>query len=349
MLEMRYTAKIGSYFGIPVRIHLTFPLILIVFGGEAWLRGTWQEGVWAVLLVTAIFVCVVLHEFGHSLQARRYGITVRDIVLLPIGGMARAESIPEKPRQEIAVAISGPIVNFFLAAVLLGVLFFQGEPVDYENNFIADLFIINIVLGTFNLIPAYPMDGGRILRGILASRMHYLRATRYAKNIGQIIAILFVVAAFVNGRLVMLPLIAFFIFFGAINEERAIKIKFILRDKILGDFLPEIMIRLDAGLTIGEAAFSLQSTNLRVFPVTDGAGNLLGAVLRGDIEKELNTAHSDKPLRDILRMNVPLLSAETPAIQAYHFLKSKGHRLTGVARDGTFAGFVSLDDFGVSV
>jgi stage IV sporulation protein FB len=328
---------------------MTFPLILIVFGGEAWMRGTWQDGLWAVLMVAAVFICVVLHEFGHSLQVRRYGITVRDIILLPIGGMARAESIPEKPWQEIVVAISGPFVNFSLAAIFGGFLLLRGGPVNFEYNFIANLLVINIFLGTFNLIPAYPMDGGRILRGLLASRMHYLRATRYAKNVGQVIAILFVVAAFVNGRLILLPLISFFIFFGAINEERAIRIKFTLRDKRLGDFVPEGMVSLNADLTIAQAQFSLQGTNLRAISVVDSVGKLLGAALVGDIEKALSDGRGEMPVRDILHMKVPLLSSETPAIQAYHFLRSKGHRLTGVSQDGAFRGFVSLDDFGVNV
>jgi len=232
---MRYTAKIGTYFGIPVRIHFTFPLILVVFGVEAWLHGTWRDGLWAMLLVGSIFVCVILHEFGHSLQARRYGITVRDIVLLPIGGMARAESIPEKPGQEIVMAVSGPLVNFSLAAVLLGILLLSGNSVDIENSIIANLFVINIILGTFNLIPAYPMDGGRILRALLATRMHYLKATHLAKNIGQVIAILFVVIAFLDTRMIMLSLIAVFIYFGAISEERAIQIRFALRENRLND------------------------------------------------------------------------------------------------------------------
>ena len=123
---MRYTIGAGRYFGIPVRIHFTFPLILIVFGVEAWLRGGWGNALHAVALTSAVFVCVVLHEFGHSLQVLRYGIAVRDIVLLPIGGMARMERIPENPWQEIVVAISGPLVNFALAALLFGVLMATG-------------------------------------------------------------------------------------------------------------------------------------------------------------------------------------------------------------------------------
>ncbi len=222
---MKNTVKFGSFFGIPVRIHFTFPLILLAFGLEAGIRGGWSDGARAVALVLAVFVCVVLHELGHSLQARRYGIQVRDIVLLPIGGIARAERIPENPKQEIVVAISGPLVNFALAAVFTIVLVARQTPLDYENDFLFSLLAINIALGTFNLIPAFPMDGGRILRGVLATRMDYLRATRHAKNVGQIIAILFVLVGFMDSHFIMLPLIAVFVFFGAISEEKMVRMK----------------------------------------------------------------------------------------------------------------------------
>jgi stage IV sporulation protein FB len=223
---MRYTLYAGTYFGIPVRIHFTFPLILVFFGVQAWLDAGWQEGIRAVVLILAVFICVILHEFGHSLQVKRYGIRVRDVVLLPIGGMARADRIPEKPWQEIVVAISGPLVNFVLAAVLYSIVVLRGTPLNLESDFVTNLLVINLFLGAFNLVPAYPMDGGRILRGLLALKLPYLRATRYAKNTGQLIAQFFVVAGFMDSAFVMLPVIAIFIYLGAINEEKAIRHRF---------------------------------------------------------------------------------------------------------------------------
>ena len=220
---MRFTQKIGTYFGIPLRVHFTFPLILLFFGVEGWLRGDWRDALWGMLFVLVIFVCVVLHELGHSLQARRFGVTVRDIVLLPIGGMARAERIPESPREEILVAVSGPLVNFTIAALIALVRWTAGVPVISADGFFASLLIVNLALGLFNLVPAFPMDGGRILRGLLALRLPYLTATRVAKDVGHLIALLFVLAGFVYAELMMLPLIAVFIFFGAITEERMIR------------------------------------------------------------------------------------------------------------------------------
>jgi Zn-dependent protease len=220
---MKNTVRFASFFGIPVRIHFTFPLILLIFGLEAGVSDGWAEGLRTVALVLAVFVCVVLHELGHSLQARRYGIVVRDIILLPIGGVARAEKIPDNPKQEIIVAICGPLVNFALVAIFSIVLLIRGGSLDFENDFILNLLAINLALGTFNLIPAFPMDGGRILRGMLATKMDYLRATRYAKNVGQVIALLFVVIGFMDSHFMMLPLIAVFVFFGAISEEKMVR------------------------------------------------------------------------------------------------------------------------------
>lgn len=221
---MRYTLRLTTCFGIPVRVHFTFPLILIIFGLEGWVRGAWRETLWGILLVFVVFVCVVLHELGHSLQARRYGVRVLDIVLLPIGGMARADRIPENPREEIIIAISGPAVNFALACIVLVVMWLTKTPVDVlEDGFLSNLLIVNLALGTFNLIPAFPMDGGRILRGILAVKLPYLRATRYATSVGQLIALFFALLGFVYTKLIMLSLIAVAIFFGAISEERMIR------------------------------------------------------------------------------------------------------------------------------
>src|SRR5512139_631990 len=142
---MRYTAGIGTYLGIPVRVHATFPLVLVVYAVAVGLQGTWKDALWAVALVLAVFTCVVLHEFGHILQARKYGIRVRDIVLFPIGGMARAEAIPENPRQEMAVAIAGPVVSFAIAGLLFGGLALRGIP-PHGEGFLVELAWVNLAL-----------------------------------------------------------------------------------------------------------------------------------------------------------------------------------------------------------
>lgn len=220
---MRYTLRIANLLGIPVRVHATFPLIFLVFGAEGFFRGGVPGAFYSMALVVVVFVCVVLHEMGHSLQARRYGVTVRDIVLLPVGGMARAERIPEEPRQEVVIAVSGPAVNVGIALVILGLMRLFNRPFEVDGGFLSDVLVVNTALALFNLIPAFPMDGGRILRALLASRMPYLAATRHATNAGLLIAQFFAVVGFAFTSFVVLPLIAVVVFAGALGEERMIR------------------------------------------------------------------------------------------------------------------------------
>ncbi|HET6349517.1 MAG TPA: site-2 protease family protein, partial [Candidatus Krumholzibacteria bacterium] len=231
---MRYTMGIGTYAGIPVRIHATFPIVLILYASVAAATGTWQDGVRAAVLVLSVFACVVLHEFGHCLQIKRYGIRVRDIVLFPIGGVARAEAIPEAPRQEIAVAIAGPAVNFAIATVLFAVMALTRTP-PHGDGYLVNMAWANGFLGVFNLIPAFPMDGGRILRGLLHRRMPYLAATRRARDVGQLLALGFVVVAFIDTTFIMLALVAAFVFIGGMYEERAVALRMRLAGRSAGD------------------------------------------------------------------------------------------------------------------
>jgi stage IV sporulation protein FB len=342
---MRYTIYAGSYFGIPVRIHVTFPLILAVFGVEAWIDGGWTDAIRAVVLILAVFVCVVLHEFGHSLQVKRYGITVKDVVLLPIGGMARAERIPEKPRQEIVVAISGPLVNFGLAAILYVVVRALDRPLILEDDFLTSLFAINVVLGTFNLIPAYPMDGGRILRGLLAIRFPYVRATRYAKNVGQLIALSFVVIGFVDNAFIMLPVIAVFIYFGAINEEHMIRVRVAFGDKRVRDLVTVDQPRLWMNDAVDRAAGLIDPGAPAAYAVVDGFGTAFGIVTRDGVTEAMQRGDGAAPLSSIAVLDLPVLYAAMPAAQAYYFLKAEKQPVAGVIDGGTFVGLLFYDRF----
>jgi Zn-dependent protease len=227
---VRYTARLLTAFGIPVRIHATFPLALVAFGTEGYLRAGWGEMFASVGLVLVVFVCVVLHELGHSLRAVRYGVVVRDIVLLPVGGMARVERVPEIPRQEIAIALCGPAVNVVIAGLIALTMWIRHHPFDLNNDFVSGVLAVNLALVFFNLIPAFPMDGGRILRGVLAMKMPYLDATRAAKNVGLVIAQLFALSGFASTMFIMLPLIAVFIFVGAISEEDMVRARVLEED-----------------------------------------------------------------------------------------------------------------------
>ncbi len=239
---MRGSFQIAKFFGIPVQVHWSFGLIFAWIWYEAYMDGRgWQEILQLTLLVIAIFACVVLHEFGHALTAKRFGVSTRDIILSPIGGIARLDRLPEKPIQELLVAIAGPLVNIAIAAILLFYLLVVAtEP--YESllgvlsrssnsfrqhihpvhQFLVAIVFMNGLLAGFNMIPAFPMDGGRVLRALLAIRLGHLRATRAATYVGFALAILIGIAGFVEQNF-MLMLIGGFVLFMGMMEYRMAK------------------------------------------------------------------------------------------------------------------------------
>ncbi len=209
---MKWSFRLGSMFGVPVYLHMTFLLLLGGVGLVQLFQGGLGPAVGMVTLISAVFGCVLLHEMGHALAAREFGIATRDVTLLPIGGLARLERMPRDPRQELWIALAGPAVNVALAGVLgIWVALFGGW---FANR----LLLINLGLVVFNMIPAFPMDGGRVLRALLARRMGHLRATELAASIGKAMAIVFGVAGlFLNPMLIF---IAFFVWFGAGQEAQ---------------------------------------------------------------------------------------------------------------------------------
>ncbi len=229
--------QIAKIFGIPVLLHwsLGFIALLILYLGFG-KSMNFNELLWVTLAMMALFLSILLHEFGHALTARRYGVQTKDIVLLPIGGLARLSKLPEKPIHEFIVAIAGPLVNFAIAILLLPYLYFvmapgiEGREAPTPNDiagdyfyFIPFVFAMNIGLGVFNLLPAFPMDGGRILRALLASWLGKLTATRIAMIVGQLIAVGMVVLGFMGYNYFYI-LIGLFIFFSALREFRWVKL-----------------------------------------------------------------------------------------------------------------------------
>ncbi len=227
---MRWSLRLGSLAGIGIFVHLTFPLLLIWAGFKNYsVRHYWSDAWIGAGFVLVLFAIIVLHELGHALAARRFGIGTRDITLLPIGGVARLERMPEDPRQELQVALAGPAVNVALAlfffAVSGGTRAFS-QMLDVEimgRNFLTSLIWVNIALTIFNLVPAFPMDGGRVLRSLLAFKLSYLTATRIAARIGQILALGFVgLGFFFNPFLIV---IGVFVWFGATREAQLVYLR----------------------------------------------------------------------------------------------------------------------------
>jgi Zn-dependent protease len=230
---MRWSWRIGRLAGIAIYVHVTFLLILAWIAFQEYAYGA-RAIAGAMLYIFALFAIVVLHELGHALMARRFGVLTRDIILLPIGGVARLERMPRNPRQELLVALAGPAVNVALAIALFVVLRLTGQvpagdlydfdPLISVRAFLYQLVFVNIVLALFNLLPAFPMDGGRVLRALLAMRMSsYARATGIAARVGRVFALLLGAAGLYGFRNPFWVLIALFVWMGAGNEAAAVR------------------------------------------------------------------------------------------------------------------------------
>jgi Zn-dependent protease/CBS domain-containing protein len=216
---MRYSFKIGAIWGIPIELHITFILLIAAVFVISY------PGFYLFFIILSLFLFVVFHELAHSVVARHYGIKVRKIILYPIGGVSEIEEIPDKPSQEWRMAVAGPLTSLVLGFALLGIglvssprLFSITVFTAITGNFFFDLATLNILLGAFNLIPAFPMDGGRVFRAVIAERMKYSDATRYAVNIGKIFGIGMVIIGFLIPSYFLLILVGIFVYIGASEE-----------------------------------------------------------------------------------------------------------------------------------
>jgi len=347
---MRGSLKLGEIAGIKVFVHWTFFLLI------GWIftmhlmagRGPAAAGM-GVLFILALFACVVLHEFGHALAARRYGVATRDITLLPIGGVARLERIPRNPTHELVVALAGPAVNVVIAAILLvGLLAFGGGEITsnllaFQGNFFAQLMAVNIFLVAFNMIPAFPMDGGRVLRALLARRMNYARATIVAARVGQGIAVLFALAGlFVLGN-PMLLLVALFVFFGARAEAGAVQVT----DTLSGMQVQDAMMTNFRALKVDDplelAAQELIHGSQQDFPVVDG-DRVVGLLTRDDIVAALATSTPARRIGEIMRPNCGVVSATDQLEKSYEMLRGENCSTVPVVREGHLVGMITLEN-----
>src|SRR5215211_7646155 len=238
---------IGRAFGIDIKVHWTFFLLLAFFAYAGYQgSGSLLNAIVTALVIVALFVCVVLHEFGHSLVARRLGIETSDITVLPIGGVARLKTLPEKPIDEVKIAVAGPLVNVVLAPIFFGIAILMGADLLSPANIVrgANSFgeivvymgYINIALAIFNMIPAFPMDGGRVLRGLLATRLGPVRATDISSTVGQVFAILFILGGFLSENF-LLAIIGFFVFLGASGEAQLVRQREQMRGLTVSDVM----------------------------------------------------------------------------------------------------------------
>lgn len=362
---MRWSLKIGSVSGIGIYVHWTFVLLIAwVFWANYSPQTGLAQALEAVALVVAIFGCVVLHELGHSLTALRYGIRTRDITLLPIGGVASLERIPENPKQELWITINGPLVNLIIAGALyigLSATGALGEEVRrlseaMENlqpgdqpprpSFLFSLMAINLFLVLFNLLPAFPMDGGRILRATLAFFLDYPTATRIAARVGQLMAILFATAGLFWNPFLLL--IALFVFLGAEAESQAAAMRAAFRGLQVRDGMMTRFRVLHPDDTLRHAADELLAGSQQDFPVvTNGEGGpaqVVGMLPRAALLRALAAGGLEAPVAQAMVRDCPVVQEHEPIELVYQRMRENGCAALPVVRQGELVGLLSLEN-----
>lgn len=350
---MRWSFPVANVFGTVVRIHVTF-LILLAWVVLSFLfkQGT-AEAIGALAYTLALFGCVLLHEFGHVFAARAFGIRTPDITLLPIGGLARLEKMPEQPWQEVIVAIAGPLVNVLISGVLLALFglpdFTDVAPASFASpTTIAKLLIIvNVWLVIFNMIPAFPMDGGRVLRALLAMVMPYARATSVAATVGQVFAGIGAVIGLLQGNVILL-LIALFIFFAARGESSAVSEREVLRDVSLDQAMMTRFQTLAETASLRDAVNLLLAGSQHDFPVLRPDGGLAGVLTRQQLIRALAEHGPDQPVTPFLVSNIPRVFPGTPLGQALQLLRESPAEVLPVlsADERSVVGLLSTENLG---
>ena len=344
---MRWSWRIGTLAGIPVYVHFTFFLIFAWVALQTGTKDGWGNLLGSLLFVAALFGCVVLHELGHALAARRFGIQTRDITLLPIGGLARLERMPKDPKQELVVALAGPAVNVIIAAGLFLVLgslpALDQLPAQVRPQlFLQQLMVVNVFLVLFNLLPAFPMDGGRVLRALLATRLSYPRATRAAATVGQVMAFLFFFIGLMGSQPVLM-LIAVFVWFGASQEAGAVEATSALaglpvRAGMLTDFRT-----LSPADPLGAVVDHILSGSQQDFPVLEGP-TVVGLLTRQDLIAGLSRSGAEAPVRGVMRTEIAFADPEEELEVALRRLQAAPYSALPVTRLGRLEGLLTLEN-----
>jgi len=346
---MKWSFQVGKVFGIPIRVHLTFFLLLIFIGfyGSR-LQGA-RSGLYGILSVILIFLCVIIHEMAHSLVARSYGVKVKDIVLLPIGGVSEMEELPQKPKQEILVALAGPATSIVLALIFYFAFLFFTPGVRsfkisiFQGSLFLNLFFINLILAIFNLLPAFPMDGGRVLRGILGLKLDLLKATKIAVGIGEFFAIfLFFFGLFFNP---WLALIAIFIYLGAEGEKRATELKVVIADVPVRAAMLIDVEAITPDITLGEVLEKICHGLQQDFPIIEGK-KVLGLLSREKIFSALHKHSKDTRVREIMSPELISTSEDAPLSEVFKRMTSEKLSVLPVMKGELFKGLISMEQIG---
>jgi stage IV sporulation protein FB len=368
-----WSIKIATVKGIEIKVHLTFLFIILwaAIEGGTGLGGGLRGTIFGIVSTTLLFFCVVLHELGHSFQALRYKVKVRNITLLPIGGVAQMESIPEKPGQELAISLAGPAVNFAIAGLLaplalwvLGtqIAAYLGQPayllsdtgqrvlswvldgLFYGTDWKALIFYLlsmNVSLGTFNLIPAFPMDGGRVLRALLALRLDYLRATRVAVNVGRGLAVLLGVAGLMLFQF-PLVLIAVFIYAGGGYERQMVEVKKALQGLQVRQAVTRQLRVVTPATPLAHVLDLIFHGYQSNFPVVEGR-QLVGILTREYILVTLRERGPNVAVGQVMRTDFPVVNLSDSLLHVQQLIAKSGVKAVPVVEDGIFRGLITLD------
>jgi len=340
---MRGSIRLFKVFDISINIHATFFLLILLFltGGLKW-----------IVVMLGVFFFVTVHELCHSLVARAFGIKVREITLLPIGGVASMTKLPEKPLHEFLISIAGPLSNIAVVLIFFyPVKYIIGEEALFHPLStatwpltVAYIYWINIVLAGFNLIPAFPMDGGRMLRAVLAAKLGYQRATRFAATLGHIFAIVFAYFGIVRFNLIMIA-IAIFIYMAASSEEVQVDIKETLKKFKVRDILPHDFYTLTADTVLSKALELVFRSHQEDFPVLDGK-ELAGFVTRQDMMSGVHRFGTDVLIRDIMRKEFPKAKETDSLVMVQNLMQENEMAAMPVMRGDDVIGIVTIEDIG---
>lgn len=357
---MSWSIKLLKVKGIDIKVHLTFVLILI-WAAYRWSVSTGegtQGALFGIVATLLLFLSVTLHELGHSLQAMKFGVRVKGITLMPMGGLAQLEEIPEEPNKELRIAIAGPLVNFAIAALLigLGALLDARALVSLEelqaslgsvswSGLLAYLTSANLILGLFNLIPAFPMDGGRVLRALLAKRMDHAKATRVAAQVGQGLAFLMGLWGFMSGSWTLV-LIAIFVWMGAGQESQGAQVKRTLGEATVGQAMTRSPHVLRVNDSLSKAVELTLSTSQADFPVLEwGSNRVAGLIGEVDLLRGLQSLGAHAAAREVMRTKIVAASPDESLHAAQQKMAANRTRALLVLNpEGELLGLLTADD-----
>lgn len=347
---MKWSWRIGRIAGIDIDVHATFALLILYVAITEYQKSrSFTSVAINIAFVLVVFASVVAHEYGHALTARRYGVATRGITLLPIGGVARLDKLPSKPQQELAIAVAGPLVSIAIALVIYVLLRLTGQPVDSADvtlgggAFLARVMWVNIAIVMFNLLPAFPMDGGRILRSALAIKLGSVRATTIAARVGKAFAILFAIVGLLFNP--FLVFIAFFVWLGATGEEAQTRLQAALHDVPVEQLMISDVRTLNVNDPLSRAVQHLLAGFQQDFPVFDG-DRVVGVLTRVNLLQAL-TQHGDSArVGDHMQRQICVTTTRESVERAFERLQRDECHTMPVLRDGALVGVLTLENVG---